>query len=99
MASRRNVTWTRHEAESRLADATPRLNYQFGRSHMGMDSKGLYLSQYKNTWQRKRESSYLIEICYKWDDKIIMRHVEPWVNFPSDVLIAKLMLLPLEVKE
>lgn len=60
-------------------------------------TNGLRLTQHRNTWKRKRESSYLIRIEYVLDDSTLMVHVEPWVNYPSDVLVAKLMLLPPEV--
>lgn len=60
-------------------------------------NNGIKLAPYNNTWLRKRESGFLIEITYLLNGKRLMRHVEPWVNYPSDQLIAKMMLLPLEV--
>lgn len=55
---------------------------------------GLRLKAHKNTWKRKRASSYLIRIEYFLDGQKILYHVEPWTSYPSDYLIAKLMLLP-----
>ncbi len=59
---------------------------------------GLKFSQHKNTWQRKRPTGYLVCIEYVWKGKVIYKRVEPWVNYPSDMLIAQLTLLPREVK-
>lgn len=56
---------------------------------------GVRLRPYNNTWKRKRETGYLIEVEYLIHGKTIMRHVEPWVSYPSDQLVAKMMLLPI----
>jgi hypothetical protein len=59
---------------------------------------GIKLSQHKNTWQRKRSTGYLICIEYVWKGRVVYKRVEPWVNYPSDMLIAQLTMLPREVK-
>lgn len=60
---------------------------------------GLRLSPHKNTWKRKRATSYLIRIEYFLGGQKLLHHVEPWATYPSEYLIAKLMLLPTEERE
>lgn len=94
--------WSKYAAELKLADATRNLYVPFLRyTARGkiIGDRGLDLRPYKNTWMRKRDTTYLIEIVYIHEGKKIFRHVEPWPSFPSDHLIAKLMLLPRKVNE
>jgi hypothetical protein len=90
--------FSKFEAESRL---TPVFKSTGLHPHwISVDNKtGIRLRPYNNTWKRKRETGYLIEVEYLMHGKTLMRHVEPWVSYPSDYLIAKLMLLPLEVRK
>jgi hypothetical protein len=62
------------------------------------NKNGLRLAPHKNTWKRKRETGAIIRIEYFIEGSSVMIHVEPWINYPSDHLIAKLMLLPRGVK-
>lgn len=68
------------------------------RERIKISVEGVKVSPYKNTWNRKRNTSYLVSVEYFLNSKSIMVHTEPWVSFPSDLLVAKLMLLPSEVK-
>lgn len=60
---------------------------------------GLILLPHKNTFQRKRESARLIRVEYWIRRERVLLHCEPWINFPSDELVAKLMLLPSECRQ
>ena len=66
-------------------------------AQLSSGKNGLNLSKHKNTWKRKRETGFLIRVEYFHNGNTLLYHVEPWVNYPSDVLIAKLMLLPVGV--
>lgn len=68
------------------------------RAILKLHQNGLRVRQHKNTWKRKRETGYLVCIEYFIKGERLFYHVEPWVNYPSDYLVAKLMLLPPEVK-
>jgi hypothetical protein len=67
-------------------------------AYLTKDKNGLRLTPHKNTWKRKRETGAIIRIEYFIEGSSVMIHVEPWINYPSDHLIAKLMLLPRGVK-
>ena len=88
-------TWSLFHAQSKIAGVMHDLGLQFFSRSIG--GTGIVLEQYKNTWQRKRETGFLIEIRYVLDNKRIYKRTEPWVNYPSDLLIAQLTLLPREV--
>jgi hypothetical protein len=68
---------------------------EFG-NKLVMRGSGLRLSPHKNTWKRKRDTSYLVRIEYFLDGQKLLHHVEPWASYPSEYLIARLMLLPIE---
>jgi hypothetical protein len=104
------IAWSSFGAEARIAPVLSSLDLKYstngyaateqGDNHWrkATPTNGIKLSQHKNTWMRKRESGYLICIEYVWEGRVIWKRVEPWVNFPSDILITQLTLLPREVK-
>lgn len=63
------------------------------------DKNGLRGGPHKNTWKRKRVTAWLVCVEYYVEGEPVMRHVEPAAVFPSDILIAKLALLPAEVRK
>jgi len=102
------TTWSGAAARNKLLDVMQATGLQFSEMKMYADERdrrtiwskptdGVRLTQHKKTWQRKRESAYLIRIEYIWEGKTIFSRTEPWVSFPSDELTAKMMLLPVKV--
>lgn len=55
---------------------------------------GLSLAPHKQIWRRKVPTDWLVRVEYHLNGKEIFTHTEPWIGFPSDFLVAKLMLLP-----
>lgn len=103
------TTWSGAAARNKLLGVMQATGLQFSELRLfaeGIGTKqviwskqmdGIKLTQHKKTWQRKRESAYLIRIEYIWEGEKIFSHTEPWVSFPSDELTAKMMLLPRKV--
>lgn len=95
------TNFSRYDAELKLREVNVKLGIPFYESYATPRSKthGIVIKQHNNTWMRKRESAWLISVEYIWQGKKIFKHTEPWVNFPSDELVAKMALLPREVRE
>lgn len=97
MAKQRKEGWSAMAAALRLQPVMKATGLRY--VHPSNYDSGIKLAPYNNTWMRRRESGFLIEVTYLMHGKKLFRHVEPWVSFPSDQLIAKLMLLPAEVTD
>ena len=99
-------SWNETVARSKIAPLMIQCGLKFSETKYKIDvdhsfisrTNGLRLSPHRNTWKRKRETAYLVRAEYVIDGSTLMVHVEPWANFPSDLFIARLMLLPPEVK-
>ena len=88
--------WNRGEAERVMFPVMTSLKLLY---RPGTGMTGLILLPHKSTFMRKRESARLIRVEYWIRRERVLLHCEPWINFPSDELVAKLMLLPPEVIE